>query len=549
MAMTNLPSLPHRDGIRKAVTQAFAGYDHNIGAGDGTIWDEGNMTSDWYPVMGTRRPRYTARTAAQPAGIYALEGLWWAAGNVLYHDNTVVCAVTAGEKRFAGMGKRLLVWPDKLVVTLGEDPDTHAVTHAVRPLATSVTASCVIRDGTYAGEPAEANTIYSAGRDWSASFAPGDGVTITGASDPSNNKTAVIREIDGDELHFYENIFVNEGPAVLTLAREVPDLDFICVNENRCWGCAGDTIRASKLGDPTNWNVFDGLATDAYAVDAGSDGAFTACCSYLGYPVFFKEEHIYKVYGSRPSNFQLMGSATMGVKAGSHNTLAVAGETLYYLSRAGIAAYAGGVPENIAQAFGTDRFSGGAGGSDGLKYHVVMKHEGVTPEEYEHFVWDTKRAMWHREDTQKAVGFAFSDGELWMLAGDGKLMGLGLKDAPEGADAESGMVSFVETGDFTEGDPNRKGTSKLQIRGEIGGNAQAISELVVKIRYDSGRAGSPSDTDGTWETVCRMGVTVKRSWYLPIIPRRSDHFRLRFEGIGEWRIYSLVRENYAGSEI
>ena len=536
MAMTNLPSLPYQDGIRKARTEVFGGYDHNIGAGDGTIWDEGNMTADWYPVMGTRIPRYTAQTVASPNGIYALDGLWWVDGGTLYHDGAVVTSVTPGEKQFAAMGQRLLVWPDKIVV--------RADTHAVKSLGTSVTAACTIMDGTYAGEDAEKNTVKCTGRDWSLSFSVGDAVHITGTG---IDETPIIREIDGDELHFYENTFDFTGSLMLTLAREIPDLDFICTNENRCWGCRGDTIYASKLGDPTNWNVFDGISTDSWAVDAGSDGDFTACCSYLGYPVFFKEEHIYKVYGSRPSNFQLMGAATMGVKAGSHRTLAIAGETLYYLSRSGIVAYAGGVPENIGKAFGTDRFTGGAGGSDGLKYHVVMK-DAVTVDHYEHFVWDTRRALWHKEDegaSAEAAGFAFSDGELWMLQKSGALMGLGLAEAPAGASAEARMASYVETNDFTENDPNRKGTAKLQLRGELGAGAQ----LVIKIKFDSGRAGSPSDTKGGWETVASLTATVKRSWYLPIIPRRSDHFRLRFEGIGEWRMYSLVRENYSGSEI
>ena len=523
MAMTNLPSVPYQDGIRKARTEAFGGYDHNIGAGDGTIWDEENMTSDYFPVMGTRAPRYSVAEPAKPYGLYALDGLWWVDGGSLYHDGTLITSVTEGEKQFAAMGMRLLVWPDKIVVDAGATPIT------VKPLGTTVTAVCTIKDGTYAGEEAEKNTIECTGRDWSLSFKVGDAVHITGTG---IDETPIIREIDGDELRFYENTFEVTGSYSLTLKREIPDLDFICVNENRCWGCKGDTIYASKLGDPTNWNVFDGVSTDSYAVDAGSDGAFTGCCSYLGYPVFFKEEHIYKVYGSRPSNFQLMGSATMGVKAGSHKTLAIAGETLYYLSRSGIVAYAGGIPENISRAFGTDRFSGGAGGSDGLKYHVVMQG----PDGYEHFVWDTRRAMWHREDGLEAVQFAFWDGELWMLGADKHLWGLGLKEAPSGATAEEEIESFVETGDFVESDPNRKGTSKLQLRGEIGANAM----LIVRIRFD---------TLAKWETLAVLKATEKRSWYLPVVPRRSDHFRIRFEGTGDWRLWSLVRENYSGSEI
>lgn len=535
MGFSILPSLPFGDGIRKAISEAFGGYDHNLGAGNGTIWDEGNMTSDYFPLMATRAPRYAIETMTDPSALFSLAGLWWVDGTSLYHDGDFVTSVTAGEKQFAAMGMRLILWPDKIVV--------NAEDNTVTQLGASVTASCVIRDGTYAGEEAEGNTIYSASVTWSSLFKVGDAVTITGASTESNNKTAIIREIEGHELRFYENAFTDEGPVTLTVARDIPDLDFLCVNENRLWGCRGDTIYASKLGDPMNFNVFDGVSTDSYAVDAGSAGAFTGCCSYLGYPVFFKEEHIYKVYGAKPSAFQLMGSATLGVAEGSHKSLAIAGETLYYLSRAGICAYAGGVPEIISVPLGLDRFTDAVGGSDGRKYHVVMRNSLTG--DWNHFVWDSRRTLWHREDDREAVGFTYEDGELWMMTAEGELLGLGLAGAPAGAVIEDGMESYVETNDFTEGDPNRKGTAKLQIRGELGEN----STLTIRIKFDSGRIGSPSDTNGGWENVTVLTSTVKRSWYLPIIPRRSDHFRLRFEGVGEWRLYSLVRENYSGSEI
>ena len=116
MAMTNLPALPYGDGIRKAVSEVFGGYNHNLGAGNGTIWFEKNMTSDYYPVMGTRAPRYRAEIVSWPYGIYALEGLWIVNGTKLTHNGTEVCDVIAGRKQFAAMGKRLLIWPDKIVV-------------------------------------------------------------------------------------------------------------------------------------------------------------------------------------------------------------------------------------------------------------------------------------------------------------------------------------------------------------------------------------------------------------------------------------------------
>ena len=57
------------------------------------------------------------------------------------------------------------------------------------------------------------------------------------------------------------------------------------------------------------------------------------------------------------------------------------------------------------------------------------------------------------------------------------------------------------------------------------------------------------DSDGVWQEVKSLTAQKKRSYYLPIIPQRCDHFRIKITGIGAWKLYSLVRESYIGSEI
>ncbi len=522
-----LPSMIYGDRIRKHQTVTFGGYDHNKGSQDGAIWDMENITSDYYPLLASRPARYRVRTLSEPGGLFAHDGLFWVDGDGFYANGVRKGTVTAGEKVMAALGPSVIIFPDKLYYNTETD--------LFGSLEAEVTASVTIQNGTYAGEDAEANTITGSVA-WTDYFAVGDAVTISGAEKhPANNKTAIIREIDGDELRFYENAFeIADGgdKETLTLKREVPDMDFICSNENRLWGCKGDTIYASKLGDATNFNVFDGVATDSYAVDVGSAGDFTACVSYLGYPIFFKEDGIYKVYGSKPSNFQVMGSATLGVEAGSHKSLAVAGEVLFYLSRAGIVAYSGGIPQNISRAFGTDRYRSAVGGSDGLKYYVSLSGADGA---YALFVYDTRYNLWCKEDALRVAGFAWC-GELYFIDADSGAMWMNgnPRTVPDGAVSEGTVSSSVEFGDFVEGDANRKGTSKLQLRGELEGT------LTIEMQFDS---------DGIWRPVSTLTASVKRSWYLPIIPRRSDHFRIRLTGTGGWRLFSLVRENYSGSEL
>lgn len=528
-----LPTMRYADGIAKTKQVKFAGYHHTLGAGDGELFDMENLCSDHYPVLSTRQKRRTVRTLAEPNGLFAWDKLCWVDGTKFYYDGAEKGAVTNGKKTFAALGAYILILPDKKYY--------NAETDTFGDIESQWSGSgATFEDGTIYGEAAEANTLRVSGVNWSDYFKAGDAVTISGATlHPENNKTPIIREIDGDKLRFYENVFVlGDGkttytePGTVTVARTMPELHFLCENENRLWGCDGTTIYASKLGDIFNWNVYDGLDTDSYAVDTGSSGKFTACVSYLGYPIFFKEDHIYKVYGSMPSNFEIMGSATLGVAEGSEKSLAVAGEVLFYQSTAGFMAYSGGIPRPVGEAFGLERYEKAVGGSDGLKYYVSTKKAGGA---WSLFVYDTQKGLWHREDDTQAVDFERYAGNTWCMDASGKLFVTGTISGEEGAE-EADFAWFAEFADFTDNDPNKKGVSKLQIRLELDTGASA--EILLQF-----------DSDGEWRSVSTLHADVKRSYYLPIVPRRADHYRIRIQGIGGCRIYSLTREQYSGSEL
>ena len=531
-----LPSMAYGDGISKRKQVKFGGYNHTLAAENGDLWDMENLTSDFYPLLSPRARRWTCRTLTKPNGLYAHDGLYWVDGTGFYADGELKGSVTDGHKKFTSLGAYIVILPDKKYY--------NRLTGDFGTLEAEWSGSAKIQDGTYAGEEAKANTIYAAGA--GAKFNEGDAVTISGCTvHTENNKTAIIREIDGDYLRFYENTFtISDGgdSETLQLSRTVPELDYICENENRLWGCRGDTIYASKLGDIFNWNVFDGVSTDSFAVDVASTGDFTACCSYLGYPCFFKEEHIYKVYGDKPSNFQVMGSASLGVEKGSDESLAIAGETLFYLSRTGIVAWSGGIPQSVSAAFGTQRFRNGVAGSDGTKYFVSLQDaQGA----YQLFAFDTRTNLWHREDNTQAVGWGWNE-ELYCLDASGKLwMNGNARSVPQGAAQEALVAWKAEWADFYEyttysssstATPEKKGIGKLLLRLELDEDAS----VQIDMQFDS---------DGVWRTVKTLQTEVKRSYYLPIIPRRCDHFRIRMTGNGGCRLYSLVREVYNGSEL
>lgn len=526
----NLPYMPHLDGLAQFRLSQFGGYDHRIGAQNGTIWDMKNLTGDHYPVLSSRPPRYTVQSVTKANGLYCMGKVFLVDGTTLYVDGEAAGTLEDNEKTMQGMSGRVVIWPDKKIYTKEGELENLEASYSA--------AGLVFGDGTYAGQEAAANSITTTGAAFP--FQVGDAVTIAGCTvEPANNLTLIVREISEDKktLRFYENSFtIPEGEdsvtetGTVTLSRDVPDLDYICANENRLWGCKGDTIWCSKLGDPYNWNVFDGVSTDAWSVETGTPGDFTACFSFLGYPVFFKEDKVFKVYGDKPTNFQVMSSATLGVMPGSHKSLAVAGETLYYLSRVGIVAYSGGVPRDVSAPFGDVRYQNAVAGSDGTKYWVSM--EDAEDGTVSLFCYDSQAGAWWREDETELIQTGYLNG-LYALTGNALLLLGRPVNVPEGAAKEGAVQSSVEFGDITMDSFDSKYPVRLRLR------LSTVPEATVAaaIQYDS---------SGEWETVETAQSDKMRPFYLSIPVQRCDHFRLKLSANGEWRLWALVVELYDG---
>ena len=79
-----LPEVPYADGIGKRGQLQFYGLDHNLGAGDGGLWDMQNLTSDYYPVLSTRAKRKIYKNLVNPGGLFAWDALAWGGGTAFY---------------------------------------------------------------------------------------------------------------------------------------------------------------------------------------------------------------------------------------------------------------------------------------------------------------------------------------------------------------------------------------------------------------------------------------------------------------------------------
>lgn len=323
----------------------------------------------------------------------------------------------------------------------------------------------------------------------------------------------------------------------ITVSRKMPKMDFVIESDNRLWGCRygeannGEVVNeiyASKLGDFKNWSCYMGLSTDSYTASCGTDGQFTGAITHLGYPLFFKENCVHKVYGNYPANFQIQATACQGVQKGCHNSLAIVNTTLLYKAQSGVMAYDGSLPASVSYALGSEAYSEAVGGAHGNKYYISMKDSMGA---YHLFVYDMAKSMWHREDDLLAECFCSCGGELYAIAGGQIITMLG-----SGTVSTEPVEWMAQTGEIGLGSPDMKYISRLTIRlsMEIG------AKISILAKYDFSTE---------WEELYSYTARNLCSFSVPVRPRRCDHMTLRIEGQGQVRIYSITKTIEQGSEL
>ena len=581
--------------ISRDVVDAFGGYDHRDRIADNCFYDAQNLTSDHYPAMGPRAPR-GVRTmpqgAEKPDAILSGSHFAYAADGWLYVDDAAVMPLTEEKpKRLISMGAYIVVLPDKVYYNTADKTDNGAMeasfvsdgdvtftlckgngeAYASAPtvsdaaptdpenmdlwLDTSQTPNILKQYSDTSGIWAQIATTYVkiSATGIGEGFRAFDGVTISGIPESAgqiaeyNGKSVILNAVGNDYIVTVGLIGAETtGDQPLTVSRRMPVMDHVFESGNRLWGCRyGENaegkfvneIYCSKLGDFKNWSCYQGASTDSYTASVGTDGAFTGGIAYLGYPLFFKENCLHKVYGAYPAAFQIEVTACRGVQQGAERSLAILNERLYYKSRSGVCVYDGSYPAEISEAFGAIRYTGApedgkpaaAAGAVDNKYYISMLSEADGM--YHLFVYDAARAVWHREDNTFASGFAVSNGILYMIdetRGCVAQVNANSRDGdPVGWQAETGAMGMES--------PDAKTLTRITLRMRM-----AIgSRLMIYAQYDS---------KDPWIHLSTLTGTSLRSFSVAIRPQRCDHFRLRFVGRGDAQIFSLTKSYEQGSE-
>ena len=505
-----LPFLKSDKEHSKKYVVNFRGLNLGEGYQDGDFSACENLSSALSPCITQRFGRAQVANYSAPKALHAKSEMLVIDGTNAIYGGKIVGVVNEERKQIVSVGKYIIIYPDKLYY------DTESGEFGSMDI--SHTAAMGMAVFTH-------NTITVAGIAWK--FKVGDAVTISGCTKyPDNNKTIIVRGVDGNVLTFYDNSFKDgTEEATVSFTRLAPDLDYICESNYRLWGVKDDYIYSSKWYDPFNFQSFDGNTGDSWNINVGTSGEWTGCAAYSSHICFFKENYLHKIYGNKPANFQLVSTQVHGVQKGSERSICTVNETLFFKGVNGVYAYAGGVPELISSAFGVVRFADACAASDGDRYYISMRNGN----EWGLYVYDVLRGVWLREDGTECVDMAFHDGHVHLLRTDGQLVRID-QSAEEEIEWSATFCPFSETMN------ERKGYSKFHLRMDLG----AKSWLSVEIKRDN---------DNRWQKVYTTHNERSRTVSIPVIPARCDSVEIRLSGKGECKIRTFIREFFTGSDV
>lgn len=362
---------------------------------------------------------------------------------------------------------------------------------------------------------------------------------------PDINNYFIIREIGKNYLRFDSRVFagidlsgqdtysiknglwyeISDGGS-LTITKVVPDLNSLCVANNRVWGCHKNVIYGSSLGNPFVWQNYTGLQTDGVYLELGTEEELTGCCEYGGYTLAFTEDKIYRVYGNTPTEFGTQAVADIGLKKGMADSICTVNSALIFLSPNGVFAYSGGVPANVSYKL-NGIINSCISSTDGYKYYALMDVDG----DKRLYVYDTNYGVWSSEQFDlECVGFGFYDNKLKCVDAEGNI--LNIKNISKNSEILKKHICEIEFNDFYNGTLASKDILRIIIRASVDPSGNALN---VYVQYDS---------DGMWHKVGKIYNQNARKKVVDFTfaPHRCDHFRIKICCEGDFTLYSVGRE-------
>lgn len=117
-----LPEMQYSSGGQKKTISRFGGLNRRIEAAEGELISSSNLSAAAYPALCPREARAEYGSWSSPTDAFEWNGhvVVIDGGNALY-DGKIIGNVTPGQKQFAVVNTKLIIWPDKVYIDLDDN--------------------------------------------------------------------------------------------------------------------------------------------------------------------------------------------------------------------------------------------------------------------------------------------------------------------------------------------------------------------------------------------------------------------------------------------
>ena len=340
------------------------------------------------------------------------------------------------------------------------------------------------------------------------------------------------------DAKYYDTVTGNNGnigTGVYPAEGSCPDMDFVCVHNNRIWGVKGNYIYASSSGYAMGeagadgrfgWTQFYDAAGNpddngSFFQEVAGYGDFTGIVSWDDRIVALKERCHHEINGSYPSNFALSTISKTGTI--DNRSIAEVNSRLMYASRSGIYIYAGGVENECSRKL-YENIECAVAGTDGSRYYVCIDN-GTEKKLY---MYNAMTDMWTEETPLDVTAFSLYKGCVYALCADGKIVKMG-----DTASTEKVIWSFSFS-DYAD---------------SVYANS-SIRKLILKMKAPTGTPIRVSlSTDGkSFETLKEYTFTDETMQTVKFPLNRGREHIIRVEGEGDIEIYGYQLTVQKGGE-
>ena len=478
-----------------------------------------NISPRAYPSVEPRRSYFIWEMERAIDSIGSIDGvIYYNRDTIFYYGGHLSGGVNSGVKTYLNFNSNVLVFPDKQIFDTKKKKMSDLVsekTMVVEFMSTDL--------GINAIKCASGNVILT------SHFYAGQGILISGSGDSNIDGYHYITGVDKtNDVLYFNNYEFGSAPVesrTCTISNEIPDMDSVCICQNRVWGVKGNKVYASKVGDPKAFCAFNRKENASYVGEVFDADNFTYIMEYNGSPLIFSESSIYKVYGDNADNYDIdVVCRGGGLLLSDAKSVAETHGEIYYVSHGRVVKFTG-VKSLPVDSFPYDSVKSACGAAMDGVYYLSYTNQYV-----ENFFlsYDTVSDTWYKQNELWINKMATLDGSLYGFSNIFVYLIDSSGEDPMDGDYEGRIESYIELDDaFYMG--HSLCPEKVLLRADVSGNCT----LTLKIAYDGALL---------WTKIGEISGERHGVIKLMLPQKRCDSFKLRIEGDGNYCLKNVSVE-------